>query len=94
MITEKQFEAQVKDLAKVFHADAYYHPFLSTWSVKGFPDLTIIRVPRLIFAELKTETGKISPEQQKWHDLLNQCTSIEAHIWRPAQFDEIVGILR
>jgi len=54
----------------------------------------------LIFAELKSVKGKVSPEQQEWMDLINQCTSVEGYIWRPRDIDddggggEIASILR
>ena len=93
-ITEKIFQSQIRELSKILHVDKYYHPFLSKWSEKGYPDITIVKVPKLIFLELKTEKGKVTEAQQEWHDLLNQCTSIEAHIVRPADFNEIVEYLR
>ena len=93
-ISEKAFESQVKDLAKIFHVDKYYHPFLSTWSEKGFPDSTIIKVPRLIFAELKSENGKLAPAQEEWLELLRQCTTVEVYVWKPHQIEEIAEILK
>lgn len=72
VITEKQFEAQVKDLAKVF-GWKYYHTWRSIHSPAGFPDCVMVRPPRLIFAELKSEKGKLSPEQQEWLDILREC---------------------
>ena len=36
----------------------------------GWPDLVLVRPPRLIFAELKSETGKVKPHQSKWLDVL------------------------
>lgn len=93
-ITEKQFEAQVKDLGKILHVDKFYHPFLSKWSEKGFPDCTIIKVPKLIFMELKSEKGQLTPAQKEWLDLLNQCTSVEAYCFKPHQIEEIAEILR
>jgi len=94
-ITEKQFEAQVKEVAKIRQVDAYYHPFLSKWSPKGYPDITIVKVPRLIFAELKSEKGKISPEQAEWLELLRQCKTVEAYLWRvnEVSLEDIAEIL-
>lgn len=34
--------------------------------VAGFPDLVLIRGPRLVLAELKAETGRVSVEQSRW----------------------------
>ena len=95
-MTEKQFLSDVKEVAKIRHVDKFYHPFLSKWSEKGFPDCTIIKVPRLIFAELKSEKGIITPAQQQWFDLLRECKTVEAYIWRDSEYilDEIAEILR
>lgn len=32
----------------------------------GFPDLVLLRPPELIFAELKTDKGRVKPEQEEW----------------------------
>lgn len=32
----------------------------------GYPDLTLARYGRLIIAELKTETGSVTPAQREW----------------------------
>ena len=37
---------------------------------KGFPDMVMVKPPRLIFAELKSETGKLTKEQEDWIKLL------------------------
>lgn len=49
---------------------------------KGFPDLVMIRETRLIAAELKSDTGKVTPEQQVWLDAFGRATT-EAYTWRP-----------
>ena len=40
---------------------------------KGFPDCVLVRPPRLIIAELKSLTGKLSPEQEVWIRDLGEC---------------------
>ena len=93
LITEKEFMSQVKDLANIYHWEMY-HPFLSKWSVRGFPDITLIRPPRIIFAELKRAKGILSPSQQEWAELLRACPGVEYYLWTPDDFDNILSVLQ
>jgi len=93
MISEKQFEQQVKDLAKMFNW-LYYHTWRSIHSPAGFPDCVMVRPPRLIFAELKSEKGKVSPAQQEWLATLKATGKVEVYLWRPSDIEEIAEILR
>ena len=43
-----------------------YHTHDSRRSPSGFPDLVLVRPPRLIFAELKSQRGRVRPDQQAW----------------------------
>ncbi len=45
---------------------------------KGYLDYTIAHEVkrRLIFAELKSEDGKLSPDQQLWYDTLKECVKM------------------
>lgn len=55
----------------------------------GFPDLVLAHITRgVIFAELKTAIGKVSPEQRAWHDVL-RAAGCEVHIWRPSDIASI-----
>ena len=47
-----------------------FHPFDARRSEAGFPDLAMARNGRLVLAELKTEKGRVSREQQGWFDAL------------------------
>lgn len=93
-LTEKLFQKQVVELAEVL-GWRVYHPFLSKWSEKGYPDLTCVSVRqnRVIFVELKRESGKVSVHQQEWHDLLIAAGQ-EAYIFKPSDWDEIERQLR
>ena len=91
-ITEKAFESQVKDLARLF-GWKYYHTWRSFHSPVGFPDCVMIRLSRIIFAELKSEKGKVMPKQQEWLDALEATGKVEVYLWRPSDFDEIVKVL-
>jgi hypothetical protein len=90
--SEREFQGVVLDLAKRFRWTAY-HTHDSRRSQRGFPDLVLVRRPRVIFAELKRQDGLVSPEQQTWIDELQACGQ-EAFIWRPSDLECIVGILR
>ena len=92
-VTEAAFLRQVRDLARIL-GWATYHPFLSRWSERGFPDLTLVRPPRVILAELKTEHGKTTPDQDRWLGLLGACPGVETFLWRPADLDAIAAVLR
>lgn len=91
-ITEKAFQSKVVDLARLtgWHV---FHPYDMRRSEPGWPDLTLVRGPRLVFAELKTATGKLSSPQIAVLGML-QRTAAEVYIWRPADMDDIVCILR
>lgn len=43
-----------------------YHTFDSRRSQEGFPDLIMVRPPRLLVVELKAENGRVSVEQAAW----------------------------
>lgn len=90
-MTEAAFLRAVRDLARIYRWESY-HPFLSRWSECGFPDLVLARPPRLLFAELKTDRGKTTPDQDRWLELLRGCPG-EVYLWRPAMLDEIAKVL-
>jgi hypothetical protein len=57
----------------------------------GFPDIVMVRGERIIFAELKSDTGKISADQEAWLEALGQ--AVEAYVWRPRDWDAVVAAL-
>ena len=59
----------------------------------GFPDLVLARSPRLVFAELKSERGTPTPEQEKWLLTLAACSEPEAYLWRPDDLEDMTRIL-
>lgn len=69
-----------------------YHTLRSKGSQPGFPDWTLAR-DRVLFLELKTETGKVSAAQAEWLAALN-AAHVEAYVVRPQHFDAITVVLR
>lgn len=81
-LSEKLFQRQVVELAKIM-GWRVYHPFLSKWSERGFPDLTMVRARdrRLLFAELKADKGKLSEHQVEWQELLG-AVAFDREAWQ------------
>lgn len=52
----------------------------------GLPDLMALRGGVALMAELKSEDGRIRPNQTKWLEA-------GAYLWRPSMRDEIKGII-
>ncbi len=91
-ITEKQFMQQVIDLARLC-GWLVYHPFDSRRSAAGFPDLVMVRGQIVIFAELKTERGRLSTAQANWLDRLIGARGTGVFCWRPSDWPEIERVL-
>lgn len=83
----------------------YYHTRRSTGSVAGFPDLCLVRGPRLVFAELKTDSprSRLSADQREWADDLEAVGDAseragglrvpEWYVWRPRDRALITAVL-
>jgi hypothetical protein len=80
-LLEKDFQRTVLELAEL-RRWLCYHTYDSRRSQAGFPDLVLVRRGRLIFAELKTDVGRVSDPQQEWLKALDS-TAAEVHVWRP-----------
>lgn len=96
--TEKGFMGRVVRLAKT-HGWLCYHTHRSDKSAPGFPDVVLCKPAslsaegRLVFAELKSRTGKLTVEQAQWLDVLRHTGRCEVYVWRPTDWEELVAIL-
>jgi hypothetical protein len=87
-VTKSQAERLAAD-AKAYGIPALpldgliFHPRYSLGSEPGWPDLTLIRRSdrRLVFAELKTAKGFLSPRQTDVLDLLRELAFDPADYW-------------
>lgn len=89
-VSEKEFMEQVVKAARWLGC-LVFHTYDSRRCSPGFPDLVIVR-GRIVFAELKTEIGRVTPEQQTWIQSLRRA-GVECHVWRPSDMDRIIEIL-
>lgn len=111
MLTEEQFQAQVLDLATILGWESFHVRPARTahgWRTatqgtlaKGWPDLVLLRVRdrRLLFAELKRDGAKTTPEQDLVLEGLRAVAccpdcEIDVHVWRPADWPQIEETLR
>lgn len=91
-VTETDWERQVIEWAKrdgwmvySIHDSRTQH-----WQTdSGFPDLTMVRGDRIIFAELKKVGGRLRRSQQFWAAALLGCPGVEWYVWTPSDEDEV-----
>lgn len=60
-------------------------------SPAGLPDYIIVIRGQLLFLEVKTEKGRLSPHQKEWLDALTLATGKQAHV--AYGYDEAIGII-
>lgn len=86
---ETEYQSQVSQLARRLGYKVVHHRAgkskAGRWSTptteRGWPDLTLVRPPRLLFAELKGPDTPVTPEQPPFLEQLRQCGQ-EAYLWR------------
>jgi hypothetical protein len=83
-ISEYLFQKQVIQLAQVLGYDKIFHNPDSRRMEAGFPDLVLMNTSRglVLFRELKTKTGRVSPEQLQCLRTM-QAAGLNAGVWRP-----------
>jgi hypothetical protein len=99
---EQSFQAVVVETARLAGwRVAHFRPARTKYGWKtpvtadgaGWPDLVLVRPPRIIFAELKSEQGKVTPNQTEWLDVLRLLPQVETFLWRPSNWDAVVETL-
>jgi hypothetical protein len=104
-LNEREFQRQVTGLAELLGWDwAHWRPAMTKrgWRTpvsgtigEGMVDLLLVRGrdQRIVFAELKSERGRLTGRQQQVVDLLRDCGLLVC-VWRPSDIDEIAAVLR
>jgi len=93
-MTERLFQGRVQQALRVAGFESY-HTYDSRRSTKGFPDLIALHPgkKRILAIEVKTETGKVTLEQNAWLDMFSLC-GVETWLLRPGMFDEFWESIR
>lgn len=100
-LSEAAFQKQVIGLAHLHHWRVAHFCAAptrkGTWSTpyqadaKGWPDLVLVK-DRVIYAELKTDKGRLSDHQGEWLDRLSNAGQT-VFVWRPTDLPTIAQIL-
>jgi hypothetical protein len=97
-LREADFQQRIVDLATLtgWHVTHFRAVFTGgRWRTPltgnpGFPDLVLARNGTVIAAELKTDRGRTTPEQDAWLRALGE----HARLWRPSDWPTIVAELK
>jgi hypothetical protein len=90
--SEAHFMGRVRRHAKALGWEDF-HQQDSMGTRAGLPDLILVRPPRVIFAELKSEHGRLTPAQRQTLERLMECPGVETYVWRPRDARDIWNIL-
>lgn len=85
-MSERAWQAMVLELATLYRW-TWYHTHDSRRSPAGFPDLVLVR-DRVLFAELKTDRGRLTAQQLGWIGRLEEAGA-EVFVWRPKDLDDV-----
>jgi hypothetical protein len=91
---EAQWQRIVEECAAA-HGWLYFHDADSRRNNAGYPDLTCVHPQRgvTLFCELKTERGRLRPEQIIWRDALI-LSGARWYLWRPSDWQEVEAVLK
>lgn len=82
-MTETQLMHEVYALCDLYSLMYFHSTDARLDRGKGFPDLVIVGLYRLAFAELKTDFGQMSHEQTAWRYRLGAADQTY-YLWRPS----------
>jgi hypothetical protein len=85
-LSEAALQRLVIDTAR-WAGFVHWHCVDSRRSLPGFPDLVLVHVNsgRLVFIELKSQTGRLRTEQLEWMGHLS--LRHEFYVWRPSDWE-------
>lgn len=98
-LTEQQWQTQVVALARQFGWEVFHAPANRPNSrghvqniAAGWPDIVCLGHSRALFLELKSEKGRIRPEQITTLRRLAEA-GCETALWRPSDLPAVLAVL-
>jgi hypothetical protein len=86
LMTERQLLDAVRDACR-WSGLLTYHAFDSRRSERGFPDVVVVGPHGVLWRELKSDRGRLTPDQVLWLDRLN-AAGANAAVWRPCDWPD------
>lgn len=86
-VPESDLQGQCQQVAELIQVP-YFHDNDPRRNFAGLPDTLIPVAPVLCLWELKTEAGKLRPEQVVWGEVLQACTKLDYRVVRPSTIAE------
>lgn len=101
-MTEREFQTQVIQLARLCGwRVAHFRPARmkdGSWRTAvqgdgaGFPDLVLVRGPKVLWVELKAENGGLTERQCEWRRVLLKAGQ-DYRLWVPSKWPEVEATL-
>jgi len=101
-ISENELQENILDIAKTFGwRRAHFRPARTKygWRTpvqadgKGFPDLVLVKPPRLVIAEVKRQKTDPNEYQREWLNDFAGVPCVEVYTWKPSDWEDIVSVL-
>lgn len=97
MLSENDFKRRVIDTAMLYGwRVCHFRPARTRrgWATPieghaGMPDLVLAKGGRVLLVELKSDTGRVEPEQRKWLD----ASGANGLLWAPRDWPQALAIL-
>lgn len=99
---EDEFAKKIEDTMDWLHL-LWHHETDSRKSKAGFPDYCIVGPYGILFLEIKSSKGRVSPKQQEWIDTLAalsvedekmQATFVTAYVAYPDDWERVLSDLK
>lgn len=90
---ERDWQRTILEAARYLNWHVY-HTFDSRRSAAGFPDLLLIKPPRLLVIEVKTERGRVTAAQESWLALFAALPGVTALVARPSDWPAVEAVLK
>ncbi len=100
-ISEKDLQNAIVDAARLYGYVAFHsRPAITgkgwrtpvQYDGKGFPDLVLVGRERVVFAEIKSDRGKPTAEQEQWLAGLERVAqltpSVDVYVWSPQDWPD------